>query len=97
MRDRHQNFPLVLVTTDSMDSAARIAAVLSQHKLDNVESWAFSTVKIQQLRYTIDPAWYGEIPRSYFYDAGHHRVGVSGALKAGQIEKWLRPPHKDPL
>jgi thiol-disulfide isomerase/thioredoxin len=100
---RHPDFNLVLVSTDSLESTEQLTNVLASEGLDKVESWVFSGAGAQRLRYEIDPDWYGEIPRSYFYDRGHQRTGLSGSLKTGQIEAWLdsvktaqgRQPGKD--
>jgi len=42
-----------------------------------------------KLRFYIDPGWYGELPRSYFYDAAQQRSGHSGALTRAQLQDWL--------
>ena len=45
--------------------------------------------RFAKLRYGIDPSWFGELPRSYFYDAAHNRLPHSGALNEDHIEAWL--------
>jgi len=87
---RHREFQLVLVSTDTAESSEQLAAVLESHQLHKTESWVFSGAGAERLRYEIDPDWYGEIPRSYFYDRNHQRIALSGALKKEQIEAWLK-------
>ena len=33
-----------------------------------------------KLRFEIDPSWYGELPRTYFFDKKHQRSGLSGVI-----------------
>lgn len=87
---RNREFQLVLVSTDTEESSGQLAAVLESHQLGKAESWVFSEAGAERLRYKIDPDWYGEIPRSYFYDQNHQRTALSGALKKEQIVDWLK-------
>ncbi|MGR9087619.1 MAG: TlpA family protein disulfide reductase [Gammaproteobacteria bacterium] len=89
VKKRHLDFHLVLVSTDSSELSEQIASVLAKHHLAATDASIFSETSAERLRYAIDPSWYGEMPRSYFYDPEHNRVGVSGALKAELIDSWL--------
>ena len=44
---------------------------------------------IERLRYSIDPDWFGELPRNYFYDANSSRIGFSGKLTEDILLEWL--------
>lgn len=90
MTKQHPDFRLVLVSTDTAESSEQLAAVLESHQLNKAEFWVFSEAGAERLRYQIDQDWYGEIPRSYFYDQNHQRTALSGALKKEQIEDWLK-------
>jgi hypothetical protein len=37
----------------------------------------------------IDPHWYGEIPRTYFFDKAHSRVGISGLITEKEYLKMI--------
>ena len=50
----------------------------------------FTDPNIERLRYTIDPDWFGALPRSYFYDERGNRKGVSGLLSKEKIYSGLR-------
>jgi thiol-disulfide isomerase/thioredoxin len=89
MQDENPELNLVLISTDELEAADEVRAVLKKRGLKGAESWIFSGANAQQLRYEIDPTWYGEIPRSYFYDPEHERIAVSGALEPDQIKAWL--------
>ncbi len=88
VRERHPQLPLVLVSTDDLSDEAVAAQALRDFGMTDEESWIFADDS-QKLRYEIDPNWYGELPRAYFYDAAHRRKGVSGKLSRQQIESWL--------
>jgi hypothetical protein len=45
----------------------------------------FSDENSDKLRFEIDPKWYGELPRTYFFNAAHQRVGMSGVLSKKEI------------
>jgi len=99
IKQRHPDLHLVLISTDPAELSGQVASVLASHHLANTDAWVFSKTSAERLRYMIDPTWYGEMPRSYFYDPQHNRAGVSGALNAKQVENWLAsfriaPPRK---
>ena len=84
---------LVLVSTDSTDDIKEIQQKLNQFGLSHVKAWVFENDRAQPLRYEIDPNWYGELPRSYLFDAQHNRQAISGILKPVVLQRWasLRP------
>ena len=88
MRTRYPRLPLVLISTDDVSDEAMAATALRDFAMDGEESWIFAD-DAQKLRFEIDPGWYGELPRAYFYDASHRREGVSGSLTRERIESWL--------
>ena len=54
--------------------------------LDNLGNPVLSRVE----RYAIDPAWRGELPRSYLFDAAHKRAAHSGLMNETQLRDWLK-------
>lgn len=92
----HQADPglkLVLVATDPFEEPGTRPAVrdtLKRFGLAGIEAWAFASDP-QRLRYVIDPRWYGELPRSYFYGPGQQqRRGVSGRLEETQVRAFMQ-------
>lgn len=85
----HPDMDVVLVNADNYALRDKAHTVLSQYRLTPAEFWMFSDRQAQRLRYRIDHQWFGELPRSYFYDAGHARVGISGPISRAMIERWL--------
>lgn len=80
---------LILVSTDAPELAGEVSAVLEMRGLGRVESWIFAEGDAPELRYAVDPAWYGELPRSYFYEVDGQRRAVSGVIEAEELNAWL--------
>jgi len=88
---RHDRaLPLVIVSTDSPAEAREIRAALQRFGLDHVDTWVFADAVPERLRYSIDPAWRGELPRSYLFDAAHGREAHSGLLGEARLKDWLK-------
>ena len=62
------DLPFVLISTDPIETREDAVEFLSDFNLEDRESWMFADGFVERLRYSIDPNWYGELPRSYFYD-----------------------------
>lgn len=79
---------LVIVSTDTIDDIKEIKKQLAKYGLNNINAWVFADQMAQQLRYEIDPGWYGELPRSYLFDSYQNRHPVSGVLKPEMLQRW---------
>ena len=53
------------------------------------EQWVFADLQKRKLRFEIDPRWYGELPRTYFFNKEHQREGISGVVPPEQLEHWI--------
>ncbi len=91
---KYRDLDLVLVATDTPEQKRELAHTLQRYRLERTESWVFADGFVERLRYEVDPQWYGELPRTYFYDARGNAVAVSGKLERVQIERWLRENKK---
>lgn len=85
-----RNLPLVIVSTDTPAEASEIRVALKGFGLERFDTWVFADAVPERLRYAIDPAWRGELPRSYLFDAAHRREAHSGLLNEAQLKDWLR-------
>ena len=88
----HQNHPelnIVMLSTDEPDTIEEVKTILTTHKLDDLDNWIFGNDDAQKMRYAIDPTWYGELPRTYFFSSSHQRTGKSGALKIEEFEAQI--------
>lgn len=81
LRAQHPELPLILVSTDAFTDKAEAAWVLENYGLADMTTWMFADSFAEPLRYSIDPQWYGELPRSYFFDSGHIPHAHSGVLQ----------------
>lgn len=88
--------PLVLISTDLWDDDEAVTEVLAAYGLQDAENWVFADSNHARLRFEIDPTWYGELPRSYFYDANHARTAFSGSLTREMMADWVRGVSKTP-
>lgn len=99
LANKYPGFDLVLISTDTPGQEPAIARTLGQYhlgkstakpkRLGKVESWVFADSYAERLRFEIDAQWYGELPRTYFYDASGTARGISGALNAQETELWV--------
>jgi hypothetical protein len=53
------------------------------------EIWAFGAAPAERLRYAIDPAWRGEMPRSYWYTPKGKGAAFSGRITPAVVARFL--------
>ncbi|RFC37877.1 MAG: Thiol-disulfide isomerase or thioredoxin [Candidatus Nitrotoga sp. SPKER] len=87
---KYPDLDLILISTDTPEQIKEIARTLQKYPLKKAESWVFADNFAERLRYEVDTQWYGELPRTYFYDARGHVLGISGKLDYAKIEQWIR-------
>lgn len=81
-------FDVVFVSTDEPTAADRIRGVLKRFGLEHADSWVFDGPAMK-LRFTVDRHWYGELPKSYIFNADHDRQSMSGVLDASALAPLL--------
>ncbi|HEX6735346.1 MAG TPA: hypothetical protein VF096_11095 [Azonexus sp.] len=86
---RQPRLEVVIVATDTPDEAAELQRLAAGYGLAGRAQWVFADAQPERLRYEIDRRWYGELPRTYFYDRQHRRLGRSGVVPAGELERWV--------
>lgn len=89
LKSENPDFPLVLISTDPIDDREEALYILEEYGLENIESWMFADAFIERLRFSIDPGWYGELPRSYFYNEAHGSVAHSGILTRDKLIEFF--------
>jgi thiol-disulfide isomerase/thioredoxin len=87
---KNTNVKLITVCVDGKESAKKAERILSQANLPKHEKYQYAVVDEDRLRYNIDPAWYGELPRTYFYDAAHQVTPLSGKISNSFLDKWFK-------
>jgi thiol-disulfide isomerase/thioredoxin len=85
---RYPRLALVIVATDTPAEAPELQRLAQSYGLAGQTQWVFADAQPERLRYEIDRRWYGELPRTYFYDRQHRRDGRSGVVPVEQLERW---------
>jgi len=49
----------------------------------------FADSFVEKLRFSIDANWYGELPRSYFFDNEHEMKSHSGIISRELLSDWF--------
>jgi thiol-disulfide isomerase/thioredoxin len=81
---------LVLIAADPLpQESERVAATLDQAGLGGSESFSFTDRFYERLRYEIDPAWAGELPRTVMIDADGKITVLPGVADLAQVRAWL--------
>lgn len=90
LRSERPDMRLVLVAADPVpQDAARVADTLARADLGQVENWAFTDRFNERLRYEIDPAWAGELPRTMLIDRDGKETVLTGVADLAEVRAWL--------
>jgi len=71
---------MIMLAADDLSVTEQIQQILEKNQLSDIDNWVFAEENARKLRFEIDPKWYGELPRTYFFDKTHQRTGISGVL-----------------
>lgn len=85
----HIQYPehqLSLINTDLSSDKRELNAILKSHGLSDLDNWIFASNNEEQLRYEIDPRWYGDLPRSYFFSTQGKHQRLRGALSKEKMQ-----------
>lgn len=88
VHQEHPDFKLVLINTDGVEARDDAKSLLASFRLNSADSWIFASEQTEKLRFSIDPQWYGELPRSYLFQNGI-RQGHSGPIDETRLRDWL--------
>jgi len=83
------DLPFVLVSTDPLEDRDSAYEFLEDFGLQDFPSYMFADSFTERLRFSIDPAWFGELPRSYFFDAEHNMQSHSGIMSRELLQGWF--------
>lgn len=84
----HHDVRLSIVSTDTEDNTDAVKAALASYAVDGYENWIFADAVPERLRSAFDPAWHGELPRTYFYVNGERRQATSGRMSEAMLDRW---------
>ncbi len=80
---------MIMLAADEPSATEQIQQILEKNQLAEIENWAYADDNTQKLQFEIDPKWYGELPRTYFFDKAHQRTGVSGVLSKEDYDEMF--------
>jgi hypothetical protein len=81
---------LVLIDADpAPQSAEQLATALDRASLGKAESWTFTDRFYERLRYEIDPAWAGELPRTLMIARDGTVTVLPGVADLDKVRTWL--------
>ena len=86
---KYPRVPIILVAADDPEAKAVVIKYLEKEKVEAMETWAYADEFEERVRYSVDPQWQGELPRSYFFDAAHQPTVHSGIIDAAWAEAWM--------
>jgi len=86
---KNKNVKLITVCVDGKESAKKAERILNLAHLPEHERYQYAEVDEDKLRYSIDSTWYGELPRTYFYDTTHQVTPLSGKISNSFLDAWL--------
>lgn len=81
-KQQHPDLKMVFIATDSIELSDEAQKIIEEYGLEIADHWIFADTFVERLRHSIDPQWFGELPRSYFFDANHQATAHSGLLNA---------------
>lgn len=88
VHQKYPHFKIVLINIDGIEAIDDAESRLASFRLGSVNNWIFASEQAEKLRFSIDPQWYGELPRSYLYQNGKRR-GHSGLIDETRLWSWL--------
>jgi thiol-disulfide isomerase/thioredoxin len=90
LKQKQANLNVVLINTDaSEETRLRRREIINKFQLMDLPNFHFAADQGAQSRFIIDPNWYGELPRSYFFESNGQSYGKSGVVDESLLVNWL--------
>lgn len=88
MKD-HGAVDVVTISADLVpDLPAATRSMLERAGLQAADNWIFDDGFVERLRFEIDPAWQGDIPRTILISRDGTITTIEGAAEIRELEKW---------
>ena len=88
MKD-HPAIDVVTISADLVpDLPGATRSMLEKSGLSSAENWIFSDGFVERLRFEIDPAWQGDIPRTMLISREGKITTIEGSAEMTEVEKW---------
>lgn len=86
---QHPSVDIVTIDADLVpNSDAAAASMLKDAGLISAENWMFRDGFAERLRYEIDPAWQGDIPRTILVSGNGNVATIEGVTEPAALRKW---------
>ena len=88
MKD-HPAIDVVTISADLVpDLPGATRSMLEKSGLSSAENWIFSDGFVERLRFEIDPAWQGDIPRTMLISREGAITTIEGSAEMSDVKKW---------
>jgi thiol-disulfide isomerase/thioredoxin len=88
MKD-HSAIDVVTISADLVpDLPEATRSMLEKSGLRFAENWIFGDGFVERLRFEIDPAWQGDIPRTMLISRDGTITTIEGSAEMTDLEKW---------
>ena len=87
----HPDLDVVTISADlvpNMDEATQ--SMLQKAGLASADNWIFNDGFVERLRFEIDPAWQGDIPRTILVSRDGTSTTIEGSAEMPDLEQWTR-------
>lgn len=71
---KKQRSKFVFISTDGDEFKQEVSNVLTRLDLEKEQNWVFSSASTDDIINAVDNSWYGETPRSYYFDKEKNRT-----------------------
>lgn len=66
----------IFISTDNEEPLKNISFIINKFNLAKQEHWIFKGGQVENIINSIDKAWYGEVPRNYYFNRKHQRKRI---------------------
>jgi thiol-disulfide isomerase/thioredoxin len=85
----HPAIDVVTISADLVpDLPGATRSMLQKSGLSSAENWIFNDGFAERLRFEIDPAWQGDIPRTMLIARNGTITTIEGSAEIADLEKW---------
>jgi thiol-disulfide isomerase/thioredoxin len=86
----HSELDVVMISADLVPNLeVPTRTMLQKAGLASAENWIFSEGFVERLRFEIDPAWQGDIPRTLLIARDGTVTTIEGSAEIPDLKKWL--------
>lgn len=86
---RYPGLRIVLVNTDADEDLPVAEQLLASSGARRLENRLLADDMVERVRWSVDPAWRGELPMARFYDAAHRASTRLGKLDPATLDQLL--------